>query len=135
MDQVRAAEVFRALGVPNRMRILTLLKTHGSLPVKTIAERLQLSSPAVSQHLKVLRHAGLVQARREGYFVPYEVDAHALSDCCGMLVSVCSCPHHRSQPLADHPSETQRLRHRRDLLLGELQRIEAELESLRGKEA
>ena len=52
MNQAHAAEVFRALSVPNRMHILMLLKAKGPLPVKTIAETLELTSPAVSQHLK-----------------------------------------------------------------------------------
>jgi len=47
VDQAHAAEIFRALSVPNRMRILMLLKTQGSLPVKAIAETLNMTSPAV----------------------------------------------------------------------------------------
>jgi ArsR family transcriptional regulator len=135
MDQVRAAEVFRALAVPNRMHILTLLKTEGPLPVKSIAETLGLSSPAVSQHLKVLRHAGLVHSERQGYFVPYAVNAHALSDCCGMLVHVCARGHHRTdEPKRVHESEAERLLERREALLGELHRVETELEAVREQE-
>ncbi|WP_189032206.1 ArsR/SmtB family transcription factor [Paenibacillus albidus] len=52
--------VFRALADPNRFGIVELLK-EGSLPVGIIAERLELSQPQTSKHLRVLAEAGLVQ--------------------------------------------------------------------------
>jgi DNA-binding transcriptional ArsR family regulator len=132
VDQTHAAEVFRALSVPNRVHILMLLKAHGPLPVKDIAETLELTSPAVSQHLKVLRQAGLVQAERQGYYVPYSVDEHALHDCCGMLVHVCAHPgRHQETAECTCKTETERLLHRREELLSELHRIETELDALR----
>ena len=132
MDRHHATEVFRALSVPNRVHILMLLKGKGPLPVKEIAETLDMSSPAVSQHLKVLRQAGLVQAERQGYYVPYSVDAHALNDCCGMLVHMCAHPEHpRTDAECCCRSETERLLRRREELLSELHRIETELDELR----
>jgi ArsR family transcriptional regulator len=135
LNENHAAEVFRALSVPSRMQILLLLKSSGPLPVKTIAETLDMTSPAVSQHLKVLRQAGLVQSERQGYFVPYSVDAHALSDCCGMIVRVCACPGHGE---ADAPTgketESVALVREREALLHELERVEKELATLRGVE-
>ena len=135
MKHHNAAEMFKALSVPSRMQILTLLRSQGPLPVKTIAEELGMTSPAVSQHLKILRHVGLVRAERQGYWVPYAVDPKALSDCCGMLVHVCACPACHSAPPHDKAeSETDALLQRRDKLLAELQRIETELEVLRGEQ-
>ena len=132
MDRIHATEVFRALSVPNRVHILMLLKGKGPLPVKEIAETLDLTSPAVSQHLKVLRQAGLVQAERQGYYVPYSVDAHALNECCGMLVHMCAHPGSAGDSSqACCGSESERLLRRREELLGELHRIETELEALR----
>ena len=129
-----AAEMFKALSVPSRMQILTLLRSQGPLPVKTIAEELGMTSPAVSQHLKILRHVGLVRPERQGYWVPYAVDPKALSDCCGMLVHVCACPACHSAPSRDKAeNETDALLQRRDELLVELQRIETELKALRGE--
>lgn len=136
MNESHAAEIFRALSVPSRMQILLLLKSGGPLPVKTIAETLDMTSPAVSQHLKVLRQAGLVQSERQGYFVPYAVDARALSDCCGMVVRVCACSSHAATG-GEKPNgtdETAALIERRGALLRELERIERELASLRGEE-
>jgi len=136
LDTEHAANTFRALSVPSRMRILLLLKSEGPLPVKTIAERLEMTSPAVSQHLKVLRHVGLVQAERHGYWVPYAVDAHALSNSCGMLVRMCACPschgHSAQSNESEESEEGLLLRHREELLL-QLQQVEEELERLRNE--
>ncbi len=57
------AERFRALGEPTRLKILRLLHER-ELCVCEIAEALQMSQPRVSQHLKVLRLAGLVDERK-----------------------------------------------------------------------
>jgi len=125
------SEVFKALGVPSRMHILMLLKARGPLPVKEIAEALHMTSPAVSQHLKILKHVGLVDARREGYWVPYAVNAEALHDCCGQLVRVCACPHCQDDGCGGEVhSEAEALRHRRNELLAELQHIEEALDAL-----
>jgi len=136
MKPEAAADVFRALSVPSRMRIVMLLKSEGPLPVKTIAERLEMTSPAISQHLKVLRHAGLVQAERHGYWVPYGIDAHALSNCCGTIVRMCACPSCHGQKVgADETdvdgSEESLLLARREELLAKLQHVEEELDRLR----
>ena len=136
MDQSHATEFFRALSVPNRVHILMLLKSEGPLPVKEIAERLEMTAPAVSQHLKVLRHVGLVHAERQGYFVPYSVDHGGLNDCCGMMIRVCgghAC-HHGSVRAHDGAASPEGLRRRRDELLAELHRIEIALAGLSEEE-
>ncbi|WP_298202582.1 metalloregulator ArsR/SmtB family transcription factor [Desulfosporosinus sp.] len=58
------AEILRVLGEPHRLAIFTLLST-GPLQVKDLCTATSLSLPLVSQHLRVLRRIGLVQARRE----------------------------------------------------------------------
>jgi len=126
-----ATEVFKALSVPSRMEIFTLLKREGPLPVKEIAEALGMTAPAVSQHLKVLRNVGLVSAKRQGYWIPYEVDPSALPDCCGKLVKICACPSCGKRKEAEPTSEIDVLLNRREELLAELQRVESKLESLR----
>ena len=138
MHRENAAEIFKALSVPSRMSILMLLKSDGPLPVKSIAEGLGMTSPAVSQHLKVLRQAGLVRAQRRGYWVPYAVDAQALSDSCGLIVRMCACPACHGQERergGEEPqpqTEVDSLLRRREELLAQLHRIEGELETLRG---
>lgn len=60
-----------ALSDPTRREILKMLKK-GSKTVGEIAERFDISSPAISRHLAVLRDAELVESRREGKFIVYE---------------------------------------------------------------
>ena len=60
-----AAQAFKALGEPRRIEILRLLQS-GPRSVGEIAEQVEVSQQAVSQHLAVLDKAGLVEARREG---------------------------------------------------------------------
>jgi DNA-binding transcriptional ArsR family regulator len=58
-------EAIRAIAEPNRRRILQLV-SGGELSAGEIASRFEITRPAVSQHLGVLREAGLVTERREG---------------------------------------------------------------------
>ena len=85
------AEMFKILGVENRIRIIELLKEKGPLGVNELSEVLGVTPSAVSQHLKILRHAGLVRSERNGYWVPYKVNEAALEQCQELLSKVCSC--------------------------------------------
>ena len=85
------AELFRVLGVESRIRIIELLKANGPTGVKEISRDLGISPSAVSQHLKILRHAGLVRSERQGYWIPYEIDPAALEHCRQLLNEVCTC--------------------------------------------
>ena len=93
------AELFKALGVATRLKILELLKEKESIGATEIAGKLGITVAAASQHLKTLKHIGLVTSRREGYFIPYSLDESALEHCSMMMNSVCSChqhaPHHQ----------------------------------------
>jgi DNA-binding transcriptional ArsR family regulator len=55
----------RALADPRRRAILVAIRDH-ELPAGEIASRFDVTRPAISQHLAVLREAGLVSERREG---------------------------------------------------------------------
>lgn len=68
---------FKALSDPSRWRILDLLLAH-DLCVGALARRIGLSEAAVSQHLQVLRKAGLVKGEKRGYWTHYSVDREAL---------------------------------------------------------
>lgn len=70
--------VLDALGDPTRRRVLAILRG-GARPVGEIARRLPVSRPAVSQHLRVLKEAGLVRGRREGARRLYAVDPGGLA--------------------------------------------------------
>ncbi|MEW6705567.1 MAG: helix-turn-helix domain-containing protein [Pseudomonadota bacterium] len=58
--------LFFAMGETARQQILLLLTEHETLNVGQLAERLPLSRPAISHHLKILRQAGLVDVRSAG---------------------------------------------------------------------
>jgi DNA-binding transcriptional ArsR family regulator len=59
------ADVFRAIADPTRRKLLDRLAA-GEESMMNLAESFAISLPAVSQHLKVLREAGMVGERREG---------------------------------------------------------------------
>jgi DNA-binding transcriptional ArsR family regulator len=63
---------FEVLAEPNRRRILDLLQT-SERPVGDLVERLDLSQPAVSKHLRILREAGLVDVRADAQRRLYRV--------------------------------------------------------------
>jgi DNA-binding transcriptional ArsR family regulator/flavodoxin len=70
------AGVFKSLGDLTRLQIIYLLATDttGKLCVSDLAARLSISQPAVSQHLKTLKTEGLVDLRREGFYIYYTVN-------------------------------------------------------------
>ena len=81
-----------ALASPVRMRLLRLARS--GLCVGEMARRLDLAPATVSHHLSILQKAGLVTARRQGYFVHYRPHsdgirrlAHSLFDLAGELES------------------------------------------------
>jgi DNA-binding transcriptional ArsR family regulator len=73
-----AVQVAAALADPTREAIVRLL-VEGELSVGGIAERLPVSRPAVSKHLRVLEGAGLAQVRVDGARRLYSVDPAALA--------------------------------------------------------
>jgi DNA-binding transcriptional ArsR family regulator len=64
--------VFDVVAEPNRRRILDLLRD-SERPVGELVERLELSQPAVSKHLRILREAGLVEVRGDAQRRLYSV--------------------------------------------------------------
>lgn len=72
-------ETLFALCDPTRREILKMLKK-GSKTAGEIAERFDISPPAISRHLSVLRDAELVETRREGKFIVYESNFEPIED-------------------------------------------------------
>ena len=73
----KTAQMFRVLSDETRLGILKLLKAR-ALCVGALARRLGVSSSSVSQHLRVLREAGLVVAERRGNYMHYGAAPEAL---------------------------------------------------------
>jgi DNA-binding transcriptional ArsR family regulator len=72
-----AERALDALGDPTRRHVLKRLR-HGARSVREIADGMDVSRPAVSQHLKVLRDAGLLVVRAEGTRRLYAVDTRGI---------------------------------------------------------
>jgi DNA-binding transcriptional ArsR family regulator len=70
------AGTFKALGDLTRLQIIYLLSTDtsGTLGVSELAARLGISQPAVSQHLKTLKSEGIVDSRRDGFYIYYSIN-------------------------------------------------------------
>jgi DNA-binding transcriptional ArsR family regulator len=77
--QDRLSVKFAALADPTRRAILARLAL-GETSVSELAEPFDMSMPAVSKHLKVLEHAGLISRGREAQWRPCRIEAQALKD-------------------------------------------------------
>jgi DNA-binding transcriptional ArsR family regulator len=69
---------YSALADPTRRKIIELLAQHGELPATQISDQFPISAPAISQHLKVLRQARLVQVEKQAQQRIYRIDPEAL---------------------------------------------------------
>jgi DNA-binding transcriptional ArsR family regulator len=72
-------QVFAALANPSRRQVLDLLLT-GPQPVSSIAAQFDMARPSVSEHLKVLREAGLVTETPVGRHRIYAISAQPLAE-------------------------------------------------------
>ncbi len=71
-------DMFYALADPTRRQILELLASRGRLPASEIYANFTASPPAISQHLKVLREAGLVKVEKHAQQRIYQIDPQAM---------------------------------------------------------
>ena len=69
-----SSEILRALAHPLRMRILEFIDKHKTINVNKIYNTLKLEQSITSQHLRILRLAGIVVTSREGKFIHYSID-------------------------------------------------------------
>jgi len=89
--RLEPTEMFKALAVETRVKIIDLLKSEGPLGAKKISELIGVTPAAVSQHLKILKQAGFVRSERNGYWIPYAIDEESLNDCREVLTEICTC--------------------------------------------
>jgi DNA-binding transcriptional ArsR family regulator len=89
MDEltILQAEVLRTLAQPTRLELLHALAA-GPREVRRLAAALGVSQPNVSQHLAVLRAAGLVEADRQGRDVVYRLSDPEVMVACGVMRGV-----------------------------------------------
>lgn len=75
----KIAEFYKALGDETRLKILQMLSEQ-EMCVCEIIDRLDISQPAVSHHLKILRQAGLVTDSRDGKWIYYSLNDAVFKD-------------------------------------------------------
>ncbi|MEU4408727.1 metalloregulator ArsR/SmtB family transcription factor [Streptosporangium sp. NPDC023963] len=78
------ATTFEVLAEPRRREILDLLRT-GERPVGDLVERLALTQPTVSKHLRILREAGLVEVRHDAQRRWYRLRPEPLAEMAAWL--------------------------------------------------
>ncbi|MCM1565501.1 MAG: metalloregulator ArsR/SmtB family transcription factor [Dehalobacter sp.] len=85
MEQI--VQVFKALSDETRLQILLILSKR-SICAKGIARHLQISEAAVSQHIKILKEAGLLIGEKTGYFVQYNLQQSVFEDMIGFIEQI-----------------------------------------------
>jgi DNA-binding transcriptional ArsR family regulator len=73
-------DTFAALANPTRRDLLEALRERGPQPAQALADRFSMARPSVSEHLRVLREAGLVDEHRAGRQRIYRLDADPLRE-------------------------------------------------------
>jgi ArsR family transcriptional regulator len=84
------APLFKAVADPLRLRLLSLIACHegGESCVCDLTEAFDVSAPAVSYHLRILREAGLISSERRGTWVYYRVNPAVLARMSAVLMPV-----------------------------------------------
>ena len=83
----QAAERFRLLSDPTRLRLLNELDAHGELPVGELAECAGVGLSNTSKHLRQLEREGIVSKRRQGTTILYRIADPTLSELCELVCS------------------------------------------------
>ncbi len=81
------ADICKTLGTPARLRIIGALR-EGELTVGEIARTVGARKANVSQHLAVMRHRGIVQARRQGLNIYYRLTSPKIVQACELMREV-----------------------------------------------
>jgi DNA-binding transcriptional ArsR family regulator len=84
----KAALVLRALNHKLRQQMLTLIETEDKITVTEIYVRMRLEQSVASQHLAILRTAGIVSTQRDGKFIYYTVNYKRIDQITGVTESL-----------------------------------------------
>ena len=130
------SEIFKILSVETRIKIIELLKSRGPIGVKDIAKEMGITPAAVSQHLKLLRQAGLVKNERRGYWIPYSIDEKAMEHCRITLNDICRCGCHSTCRMEESGvSDLESLLKHKKELETELKEVGKRISKIRSKKA
>jgi DNA-binding transcriptional ArsR family regulator len=83
-------ELWSAIADPSRLRVLDLLVTNGDVSASWLAGHVPFTRQAVSKHLVVLEHVGLIRRHKQGREVLYQVEADRLDQATRALAEVAS---------------------------------------------
>ena len=98
------AQLCKTLANPKRLEILDILKHDGEITVNALAEQLEIPKANTSQHLAVLRQAGVVNTRKDGINVYYSLMSVKISEACSLTRQILL------EKLEDHVSLTDLIR-------------------------
>jgi DNA-binding transcriptional ArsR family regulator len=96
-----SGEVFTALADPTRRALFERLSREGEMTVRLLTDNSGVSQPAVSKHLGVLKHAGLVRARHKGRQTHYSARPRGLAPLVDWMTFYSSFWHDRLDRLED----------------------------------
>jgi DNA-binding transcriptional ArsR family regulator len=75
-----SSDVFRAVADPTRRALLDMLRDARDRSASELARPFRMSRPAIAQHMRILRHAGLVRCRRAGRLQLYRLNAKPIHE-------------------------------------------------------
>ncbi|MCY7817876.1 autorepressor SdpR family transcription factor [Bacillus haynesii] len=79
-------QTFKALADPTRRKILNLLKDR-DMTAGEISDQFQMSKPSISQHLKILKQAELIQDEKKGQYIIYSLNTTMFQEIIGWAFS------------------------------------------------
>lgn len=80
------SDVFKAISDPTRRKILAILKEK-DLTAGEIAEPFEMSKPAISKHLDILKNANLISCQKNGQFLVYSINTSTLQNILGEFLN------------------------------------------------
>ncbi|MBG1260704.1 ArsR/SmtB family transcription factor [Nostoc commune] len=93
INKEEVIEFLTAVGDPTRLEIMFLLGNHEKLTVNEITSNFQLSRPAISHHLKVLKEAKIADSEKVGQEIYYWIDwNYVLRGLNGLVITIERCP-------------------------------------------
>lgn len=73
---------FKAIHDKNRQMILDVIKSQKNINANGIVEKINLSQPTISHHLKILEKAAVIKTQKVGKEIKYSINNDAIAECC-----------------------------------------------------
>ena len=95
MDKVEEmSKYLKAIADPTRLKIIKILNSSKPLCVNAIANKLNVTQSAISQHLRILRQLNLVSGNRVGYHIHYGINQNKFKNYTNLLSTIISPSNH-----------------------------------------